>query len=432
MGYANRTISYLKRNGFTATKNAVLERIDQKHMDPMQKKANEYTKTVGKKEISEKTSGDICFSILVPTYETKPLFLKQMVESVLNQSYQNFELILADASKTDQVQSTLKAYEDERIVYLKLEQNAGISENTNVALRAAKGDYIGLLDHDDLLKEQALSDIYEKITEGGYAFLYTDEDKVSGDLTTYFEPNFKPDFNFDYLLSNNYICHFAVIRSDILKELGFRKEYDGAQDYDLFLRVVAYLNKQHKEQAGEDEGKMCDNFSKSYLRSKICHISKIHYHWRAHEASTADNPESKRYAYEAGKRALEDFLKKAGWKAKVEHSDHLGFYEVTYLPGLFEVRTDVASVSGYSQKNGIILHGPVLDQKEQFVGMRTCYSGYLHRAHMPFEIDKPAQDAKVIRNPYFHGDEKDAKNLYLPMKGMPDEPEKDNGGNTEL
>lgn len=410
MGYVNRTISYLQRNGFAKTKNAILERMDQKHMDPAQKRANAYVfeETVPDTAKRMDAAFDLCFSILVPSYETKSEYMKQMIESVLSQSYPNFELIIADASASATVKDTVSLYEDKRIRYLRLSQNGGISANTNEALRMACGDYIGLLDHDDLLTPNALMEMYDAICKGDYDFLYSDEDKVSADLSTYFEPNFKPDFNFDYFLCNNYICHFAVCRACIMKALLFRTEYDGAQDYDMFLRIVAQIEKNRPKEENAEP------FALDELRKSICHIPKVLYHWRAHASSTADNPMSKRYAYEAGKKAIASFLKEAGYMASVSDSDHLGFYEIHYTPDLFRARRDICSVSFLTTKRGKVISGPVLDGCQQFVGMRASYSGYLHRAQTPFDIDAPAKNAKEIMNPYFDGRCKKGKRLFLP------------------
>lgn len=401
MGYINRTISYLKRNGIAATGYAVMERIDKEHMDPMQRKANEYGinangvnfTSLAKEAFLEKKNGDIKFSILVPAYETKPIYLSQLIDSVLAQSYCNFELIIADASNTDVVKQTVEKYEDTRILYKKLEHNDGISQNTNEALKYSSGDYIGLLDHDDVLVSTALEEIYHVLKEKEYDLVYTDEDKISSDMQHLFEPNFKPDFNFDYLLCNNYICHFTVCKAQLMKQLGFRKEYDGAQDYDLILRVLIAIEKNKANEKLQESGK----YDLGYLRSRIAHVPKILYHWRAHESSTADNPESKLYAYDAGKRALECFLKESNFSAKVEHSDHLGFYKVSYEPNLLSVRTDIKAVCFSNVKNGKVIHGPILDGVEQFRGMSSKYSGYLHRAHMPFDVDCAATDGVMIR-----------------------------------
>ena len=177
----------------------------------------------------------------------------------------------------------LKEYakKDSRILWKKLEENKGIAENTNAAFEMAGGEFVGLLDHDDLLAPNALYEIAEALEkEPDLDVLYTDEDKVRGDeILEHFQPHLKPDFNIDLLRSNNYICHFFVVRKALLERVGgFRKEYDGAQDYDFIFRCT--------QAAG-----------------KIHHIPEILYHWRTHQSSTADNPVSKLYAFEAGKRA---------------------------------------------------------------------------------------------------------------------------------
>lgn len=382
MSVVNRTISYLKRNGLRNTVSAVLERVDGTGMDPLQQKANRYTgrDDVAHKEHRPPQTQEICFSIVVPAYETGECFLRELIESVLGQTYQNLQLVIADASASDQVERVVGSYEDGRILYRRLKENRGISENTNCAIALATGDYIGLLDHDDVLAQDALSHIAALIMEKGCDMVYTDEDKMSADGTRFFEPNFKPDFNLDYLLTNNYICHFTVIRAEIIRALQCRADYDGAQDYDLFLRTVAMIMKGLDAEDGIVP-------PTALLRVKIGHVNRILYHWRAHENSTADNPESKRYAYEAGKRALEDFLAQEGWHALVTHSTHLGFYEVTYLPDIFSVREDVAAVGTYRKAHGKVTEGPALDGEQCFLGMRTMYSGYLHRADLMFEAD---------------------------------------------
>lgn len=248
-------------------------------------------------------------SILVPAYETPADFLCQMIDSVLKQSYKKLELCIADGSITDQVEKLARKYErrDPRLRYRRLKKNLGISENTNAALLMAAGEYVGLLDHDDLLLPGALYEVAKALGELKTAdALYTDEDKVNMDLSHHFQPHFKPDFNSEYLLSNNYICHFFVVRRDLALETGgFRGEFDGAQDYDFILRCT--------EKA-----------------EKVLHIPKVLYSWRCHEASTANNPESKLYAYEAGKRAVAAHLKRMGTPGKVLGTSNYGFHRIRF------------------------------------------------------------------------------------------------------
>lgn len=249
-------------------------------------------------------------SIAVPAYRTPPEFLRQMMDSLCAQTYPNWELCIVNASPADSdMQKLLMQYatKDSRIRFRNLTKNAGIAENTNKALRMANGDFIGLLDHDDLLAPNALYEVARAIRRNPQAdAIYTDEDKVTADLGEHFQPHLKPDFNLDLLRSNNYICHFFVVRKRIVEQVGgFRKEYDGAQDYDFIFR--------------------CVESSRS-----VEHVPEILYHWRTHKASTADNPASKMYAFDAGKRAIEAHLSRTGTPGEVSHTPDLGFYRVKY------------------------------------------------------------------------------------------------------
>ena len=249
-------------------------------------------------------------SIIVPAFRTPELFLRQMIDSILAQTYPYWELCIANASPDDaRMCQILQEYTlaDDRIKVEQLKENKSIPENTNAALAMASGDYVGLLDHDDLLAPNALYEVASAIeADPKLQVLYTDEDKVTMDLSEHFQPNLKPDFNLDLLRSNNYICHFFVAKRSLLEQIGgFRAEYNGAQDYDLIFRCTDATD-------------------------QIKHIPEILYHWRTHEASTADNPMSKMYAYEAGKRAIEEHLSRHGQKAEVKLKKTLGFYQVTY------------------------------------------------------------------------------------------------------
>ncbi len=390
MSQISRTISFWKRNGFVSTFRAVTERLGLFGADQDQVRADAYkasaenakepTRSVTPKELRMLTK-EYRFSIVVPAYETNPEFFSEMVSSVCRQTYPNWQLVIADASKTDVLEKQMADYEDERICYVRLKENRGISENTNEALKYADGDYIGLLDHDDLLHPDALAEVALLLEKEDYAMVYTDEDKVSADGAFHFEPNFKPDFNFDFFLSNNYICHFTVLRRDLMEKLAFRPAFNGAQDYDLFLQAVYELDRENSL------AEAYIPYAADYMKSRIGHVPKILYHWRAHMASTAENPESKRYAYEAGKRALENFAAKNEWNVSVEHTKHLGFYEITYLPDIFTVRRDVAGVCGKAVLFGRITAGPVVDGKELFLGMNARYGGYMHKAALKLDAD---------------------------------------------
>ncbi|MBU5679933.1 glycosyltransferase family 2 protein [Blautia sp. MSJ-9] len=249
-------------------------------------------------------------SIAVPAYQTPVEFLKQMIESLISQTYPEWELCIANASPdNEEMQRVLADYsaKDSRVRFCNLKENLGIAENTNRAFSMAKGEFMGLLDHDDLLAPNALYEIVQALQDHPQAdALYTDEDKVTTELDEHFQPHLKPDFNLDLLRSNNYICHFFVVRRSIVEKAGgFRKEFDGAQDYDFIFRCT--------ENARE-----------------VLHVPEILYHWRTHKASTADNPASKMYAFEAGKRAIEANLERTGTKGVVSHTQDLGFYRVKY------------------------------------------------------------------------------------------------------
>ena len=264
-----------------------------------------------KLQTEQKWERKVVISVVVPIFRTPEPFLRQMIESVINQTYPFWELCIADGSgNTEKTRTVVEEYvkKDNRILYQVLQENLGIADNTNTAMNMASGDYIALFDHDDLLEPDALFEIAEAAmkSQGNADVLYTDEDKVAADLSEYFQPHFKPDFSPDLLRSNNYICHLFVVKRLLAVSVGGqRKEFDGAQDYDFILRCC--------EQA-----------------KSIVHIPKILYHWRVHKASTADNPASKRYAFEAGKRAIEAHLKRMKVTGTVSATKDLGFYRVKY------------------------------------------------------------------------------------------------------
>ena len=249
-------------------------------------------------------------SVAVPAYRTPEKFLVQMMESLLAQTYGNWELCIANGSPEDSaMKKVLEEYtkKDSRIRVSELTENKGIAGNTNAALEMAQGEFVGLLDHDDLLAPNALYEIALALgKDRALDAVYTDEDKVTTELDEHFQPHLKPDFNLDLLRSNNYICHFFVVRRSIVQKVGgFRQEFDGAQDHDFIFRCIE-------------------------TAEKVGHIPEILYHWRTHKASTADNPASKMYAFDAGKRAIEAHLKRTGTEGIVSHTPDLGFFRVKY------------------------------------------------------------------------------------------------------
>lgn len=258
-----------------------------------------------------KFSVEPLISIVVPVYHTPQAFLVEMVESVLSQTYVNFELLLADANETqggEEYKTALYeiAKRDKRIVLISLNENQGISENTNAALAKARGDYVAFLDHDDMLVPDALYEMVSVINEKNPDYIYSDEDKTDENTSRFFDPYFKSDYDIELLRSHNYICHFSMIRRTLFEELGgLRKEFDGAQDYDLILRV-------------------------SEKTSKIEHIPKILYHWRVNANSTAGFAKHKSYTNDAGQSALEDHLKRCNIEGVVEHFSNKARYRVHY------------------------------------------------------------------------------------------------------
>jgi GT2 family glycosyltransferase len=253
----------------------------------------------------------ISFSILVPLYNTPVAYLREMIASVCNQTYQDWQLCLADASEgvaARQVQAICQQYaaKDSRISYRKLAANEGIAANTNRALELATGDYLALLDHDDVLHPSALYEVAGAICEQGADMIYTDEITFTVDPRKGYNAHFKPDFSPDTLHSYNYITHLTVFSRELQAKVGeLRSEFDGSQDYDLILRL--------SEQA-----------------QKIVHIPRILYYWRAHPQSVAAGVEAKTYAVDAAKRAIAAHLERIGLRGKVLDATIPTVYRVEY------------------------------------------------------------------------------------------------------
>lgn len=381
-----KTINYSKKNGYTETVLAAWERVTAKYYA-------DYKYIMPSEEILQKQKedanvSDIKVSIVVPAYETGEKYLKALVNSCIAQTYADWELIIADGSASDIVKVTLDSYKDNRIKYVRLDKNGGIADNTNKAIDQATGEYCGLLDHDDILTPDALYEMVKKISKAKYkpVMVYSDEDKCDSDGKSFYDPHIKKDFNLDLILTNNYICHFLVIQTETLKKLGIRKEFDGSQDFDLILRVVGSLLLKEKEgQLNDETGRIED---------MILHVPKILYHWRCHQNSTADNPQSKMYAYEAGKKALIDFAKRMGWKVDVRHNKHLGFYRIIYRNNVLTHRPDLAAVGGYVAHGGKIVSG-------EYKGKPLVYAGYMNRMDLYQDVDSlDIRNLSVNKNYY--------------------------------
>ncbi len=247
-------------------------------------------------EIQRNTRFDrmVKISILVPLYNTPLSFLDEMIASVQNQTYQNWELCLADGSDSahDNVGARCQEYiaGDKRIVYKKLEKNEGIAGNTNECYSMATGEYIGLFDHDDVLHPSALYEYVRVINEQGADYIYCDETTFKGDsINNMITLHFKPDYAPDNLRANNYICHFSVFARELLEgtEL-FRSGFDGSQDHDMILRLTTNAK-------------------------KVVHVPKLLYYWRSHKASVASDISAKPYAIAAAKGAVADHLTRCGF-----------------------------------------------------------------------------------------------------------------------
>jgi len=270
---------------------------------------NEPNKEMLEKQRNTKFEINPKISIVVPVYNTPEKFFKELVESLQNQTYSNWELCLADGSPTSIEYMKEYPNKDVRIKYKVIGENKGISGNTNEALTLATGDFIGLLDHDDLLPKFSLFEVVKAINENpNVEFLYSDEDKLESIKGPRYGVFFKPDFSPYTLNSANYICHFSIFKKELMDKLGgFRGEYDGSQDFDIVARA-------------------------SELTKNIIHIPKVLYHWRAHRNSTAQNSDSKPYAFEVGKKVIKDHIKRY-LDTDVEVIDGLtpGSYEVKYF-----------------------------------------------------------------------------------------------------
>lgn len=370
-----KTIYYLKKNGIRNTFYALSERMQKSETDSYT--YEEPAEEILRKQRESLWKEPVVFSILVPMYHTPEQYLKELLESVRNQTYPFYQLILLDAGEKAEfceiARNMAEACGDERIQYYKLHQNVGIAENTNVGLEYATGDYIALLDHDDLLTKDALYEMAFAVSQAAekgieLQMIYSDEDKCDGDARNFYEPHYKKDFDGELLLTNNYICHFTAVKAELFRALKLRGEYNGAQDFDLVLRVA---------------GK-CQNPKK-----QIWHIPKVLYHWRCHTSSTAANPASKAYAYEAGKRAVENYVSEQGWKAKVEHLKHLGFYKVVYEEDIFAQRPDIGAVGGSLTGKKKRITGGLMDAQGKVVykGLRKGFSGYMNRAALVQEAE---------------------------------------------
>ncbi len=347
---AKRGAASIKQQGWESTWRKVSFRLNLAlHREVWQYRADIPLKKELKAQKRQLTKGMPVISVVVPLYNTPAKFLREMVDSVVGQSYPNWQLVLADASDKEYQQQNQKylSKRDSRICYFPLEKNQGIADNTNAALERATGEYIALFDHDDVLQPNALYEMAHAIRETGADMLYSDEVVLSGDLKRLGEYHFKPDFSPDTLRGCNYITHLCVFSRELLNRAGYeRKEYDGAQDYDLILRL--------SEQA-----------------KKIHHIPKVLYFWRRHAGSTAsDIAQAKPYALEAGRKALQSHLDRMGLCGTAEL--------LQGCPGAYRVRYQV-------QGNPLV--SVLIPNKDHLDDLRRCIDGLQQKAgKVAFEI----------------------------------------------
>lgn len=250
------------------------------------------------------------FSVVVPLYHTPAKFLKDLVRSMMYQSYANWELCLVNASPEDvHLTSLLEnwAMRDKRIRVIRLEKNLGIAQNTNAGITASTGEFIAFLDHDDFLEPDALFCYADALNKDKTIdVFYSDEDKTDEYAAHYFYPHFKSDFNIDLLHANNYMCHFLAVRKSLVDTVGgLNEKFDGAQDYDFVLRLTENTK-------------------------KIYHCPRILYHWRCSNQSTAANQGNKMYAIHAGKAALNAHYKRIGWNARAQEGAVDGWYQTKF------------------------------------------------------------------------------------------------------
>lgn len=250
------------------------------------------------------------FSVVVPLYHTPAKFLKDLVRSMMYQSYANWELCLVNASPEDvHLTSLLEnwAMRDKRIRVIRLEKNLGIAQNTNAGIAASTGEFIAFLDHDDFLEPDALFCYADALNKDKTIdVFYSDEDKTDEYAAHYFYPHFKSDFNIDLLHANNYMCHFLAMRKSLVDTVGgLNEKFDGAQDYDFVLRLTENTK-------------------------KIYHCPRILYHWRCSNQSTAANQGNKMYAIHAGKAALNAHYKRIGWNARAQEGAVDGWYQTKF------------------------------------------------------------------------------------------------------
>ena len=349
----SRIFYHIKRYGIWRTAKKIVVRIFN-----LNKRNNKSTKQLyqtwitqnepNKKELEKQKKHEFEYqpkiSIVVPMYNTDENFFLELFNSILLQTYFNWELCLVDGSQKPNDTICAMCSRCSKVKYRFLGENKGISENTNLALEMAEGDFIAFLDHDDMLPPFALHEIVKTINENPEAeFIYSDEDKID-EKGERFEPYFKPDFSPETLECNNYITHFVVMKKSLVDKIGkLDSRFDGAQDFDFVLRGAENTE-------------------------NIVHIPKILYHWRAHEKSTANVADTKNYAYKAGVKVVAEHLKRIGKEGIVENPGE--------VPGIYKIKYEIKG----NPKVSILIpnknHYRVLKKCLQSILMLTTYENY--------------------------------------------------------
>lgn len=377
--YIKKGIDYIKKYGFIEGAKKIKRKVSifktySKFNDNYKTWIynNEPNENEIKKQEKFKFEYEPKISILIPMYNTNELFFKELITCLKEQTYKNFEVCLADGSEVEN--KNLKKYfsDDDRFMYQHLNGNKGISENTNAALDMATGEYIALVDHDDVLPCFALYEVIKAINNNpSVEFIYSDEDILDSNYERK-NPYFKPDFSPYTLRSCNYICHLSVIKKTLINKIGkFRSKFDGAQDYDMILRAT-------------ENAKL------------IVHIPKILYHWRAHNNSTSQNTDSKSYAFVAGKKAIEEQLKRLDIKGSVESLETPGTYKVNYE----------------------IINNPfvsiIIPNKDSIEDLNKCISSILKSTYSNYEIiivENNSESRKIFE--FYNKLEKNHKNIHI-------------------
>ncbi len=324
--------------------------------------------------VESSIQNDPLISIVVPIYNPPEKYLLEMVYSVVNQHYQNWELILVNASTQHESKAQVEECSqiDTRIKVVDLDKNEGIASNTNRGLEQANGKYVAFLDHDDVLHPCALHCVVEALGRSSSPdLIYTDEDKITQNGERYFQPLYKPVWSPDLFRNVNYINHLTVVLTSMVNKVGgLRADYDGAQDYDLLLRII------------------------DVCKPQIYHVPKVLYHWRAAETSTANDIKNKDYIFASGEQAITDHLHRNKIPAKVSHIDGKpGFYRLSYkktdftlVIGPVEVYKRAACVAWIDQLLETLCKQP----KDQQVSFELVIGSW-------FKKFKPSDDTNNVR-----------------------------------